>query len=280
MQMALRWIAAAWHKAQDQMAGISPEQDPTAPFGSEPEPVNVALAGECITLLRKAAGAAAFVADVLHGRTREAVGDGKWPPVPEYAAWLPQALRLILLAQAHYIMAYLSFSTEKWALAAKLFIGASDDFSAAGDLIAGAVSDGTAVTEVFKQFTDLYSVLALARARTSTVRVLLADRDAGRASVAAKNAQNELALCAHVSGKGSPSKRREGWVKVFKALEAEADTLWEQCEQDRKCASAPLVAAHSAHALHATQRASGRPRLAYATPANVGQTTAKQCPEI
>lgn len=54
------------------------------------------------------------------------------------------------MAQAHYVMAYLSFTQEKWSLAVKLYIGAADSFSAATDTINTAVADGMAVSQAFK----------------------------------------------------------------------------------------------------------------------------------
>jgi hypothetical protein len=63
------------------------------------------------------------------------------------------------------------------------------------------------------------------------VMKLLDEREAGRASTAAKNAQNELATCMHnldeVRGQGE-------WQAAFRAMQAEADAIWEKCENERK----------------------------------------------
>lgn len=79
---------------------------------------------------------------------------------------------------------------------------------------------------------QLYSVLALARARTCMVRKLLTDREAGRASTAAKHAQNELAKGAHLAH--DLGRARRDWEAVFAAMEGEAAEVWEQCEKERK----------------------------------------------
>jgi hypothetical protein len=77
--------------------------------------------------------------------------------VPEFHPWLASALSGIFIAQAHYIMAFLSFTQEKWSLAVKLYIGASDSLSAAGETINAAEADGMAVTQAFKcALTQLY----------------------------------------------------------------------------------------------------------------------------
>jgi hypothetical protein len=63
------------------------------------------------------------------------------------------------------------------------------------------------------------------------VMKLLDEREAGRASTAAKHAQNELATCMHFL----ENARGQGeWQAVFRAMQAEADAVWEKCENERK----------------------------------------------
>lgn len=68
VQMLVRYLAAAWQHAQALMAQVNAQQSsPTSP-GAAPQFVNVDAASSCITLLRKAAGAAMFLSGPMHRR--------------------------------------------------------------------------------------------------------------------------------------------------------------------------------------------------------------------
>ena len=70
--------------------------------------------------------------------------------MPEYRRWLGGVLTSIFMAQAHYVMAYLSFSQEKWLLAAKLFVGAAGDFDGAAAVLTQVEGEGQSVHREFK----------------------------------------------------------------------------------------------------------------------------------
>jgi hypothetical protein len=78
-----------------------------------------------------------------------------------------------------------------------------------------------------RKFIALHSTLALAQARFVLVQVHLQAHNAGRASVAAKHAENELAQCAYVAEGNSE------WTAVFKRLQGDATALWSYCERVR-----------------------------------------------
>ena len=79
-----------------------------------------------------------------------------------------------------------------------------------------------------RRYIALYATLSIARARFCLLQVQLDAREAGRASVAAKHAENELAQCAYVA---------EGiaqWTAAFAALQADAEAHWAHCERLRR----------------------------------------------
>jgi hypothetical protein len=63
------------------------------------------------------------------------------------------------------------------------------------------------------------------------VMQLLEAREAGRASTVAKHAQNELATRMHIL---DDVRGQNEWQAVFRAMQAEADAVWEKCENERK----------------------------------------------
>jgi hypothetical protein len=91
--MFIRFVAASWKQAQDLMATVSPKHEPGTPFSANPDQIDAKAVGECITLLRKAAGAAAFLSGTLMYRVVEATGgsvppcDPKIPLVLSCAGW-------------------------------------------------------------------------------------------------------------------------------------------------------------------------------------------------
>jgi hypothetical protein len=74
LQMFIRFIAASWKQAQDLMATATPKHEPGTPFSASPDQIDSKAVGESITLLRKAAGAAAFLSGTLMYRVEEATG--------------------------------------------------------------------------------------------------------------------------------------------------------------------------------------------------------------
>lgn len=71
-----------------------------------------------------------------------------------------------------------------------------------------------------RKYIVLNSTLALTRARRVMAGMHIEAREAGRASVAAKHAENELAQCAFVA-EGNPS-----WTADMQAALAEAEAVW------------------------------------------------------
>ena len=72
--MLVRYIAALWHHVQTKMATISPPKTANQSAVSliaDPPPVNTEAASTCISLLRKAAGAAAFLGGPVHQRLQQ-----------------------------------------------------------------------------------------------------------------------------------------------------------------------------------------------------------------
>lgn len=63
-----------------------------------------------------------------------------------------------------------------------------------------------------RQFIALYSTMSIARARFCLVQVQLDQREAGKASLLAKHAENELAQCAYVA------EGHKLWTDAFNAL--------------------------------------------------------------
>jgi hypothetical protein len=54
------------------------------------------------------------------------------------------------MAQAHYLMAYLSFTQDKWLLAAKLFVTAAADFESAAAAMTQGEGEGVTIHRDFK----------------------------------------------------------------------------------------------------------------------------------
>lgn len=63
-----------------------------------------------------------------------------------------------------------------------------------------------------RQFIALYSTMSIARARFCLVQVQLDAREAGKAAVVAKHAENELAQCTYVA------EGNKAWTDAFNAL--------------------------------------------------------------
>jgi hypothetical protein len=72
--------------------------------------------------------------------------------VPEAQQWLGAAMTNVFMAQGHFIMAYLATtgSDEKWAIATKLYMGASEDFDSTLKIIEEARAAGCAVLNLFQ----------------------------------------------------------------------------------------------------------------------------------
>jgi hypothetical protein len=83
--MFIRFIAASWKQAQDLMDTVSPKHEPGTPFSANPDQIDAKAVGECITLLRKAAGAAAFLSGTLMYRVLEVAGGS----LPTYDPQVP-----------------------------------------------------------------------------------------------------------------------------------------------------------------------------------------------
>lgn len=80
MQMLMRYVAAAWRRAQDMMKGISasesaqPASGSTTAIAHDPQAIT-----QCLEAFRRAAGAANYLADTLLPQASEALHEKQMP---------------------------------------------------------------------------------------------------------------------------------------------------------------------------------------------------------
>eukprot|EP00892_Ulva_mutabilis_P001164 jgi/Ulvmu1/11048/UM007_0230.1 len=219
--MQVRWVAAAWQHAQQELASMAQQRN-TATDAATAQPLDAGAVNTCLQALRAAAGAAEHAADTTLPRLQEELERKELYKVPEAQPWFLRCLGRVLLAQAQCLFAYNALLKGSAAqLTVALFIGASDIFEEAVKMINAAEDAGDPMPcGDFKKFIVLSSAMALVRARMLMAAIHLEAREAGRASVAAKHAENELAQCAFVA------EGNEQWTRETQAALAEAEAVW------------------------------------------------------